>query len=501
MQRGDGEHGGKSDAHAAYYNPRIKKALIALALFATACATGPGARTGPAAPALPALSALQRSIDTILADPVLARAYWGVLVKSLRNGDTLYALNAGKLFVPASNMKIVTLAAAAAKLGWDYTYTTTLAAAGAIDDGVLHGDLVVVGSGDPSLTAAGGMADRVFADWAARLRDAGIRAVTGGIVGDGTAIGGAEPFGAGWMWDDLVEEDNAGVGGLQLNEDAVRLTIAPGPSVGASGAVGLAPFPAALTIDNEVTTSTAGTTPAVRLVRMPGASRLDVVGTIPIDHAPLTIGVSVPDPTRFFVDSLRTALIRNGIDVRQAEPVAPGASRPRRTILEYRSPALSVLAVRLMKVSQNQYAETLFRTVGEGDAIRRILQPWGVDAGELVQRDGSGLSRYDLVTPTALVSILTHIDRDPVLREPFERSLPIAGDLGLTNRMKGTAAEGNARAKTGSMTGIRALSGFVSAADGEPLVFSIIANNFDAAPAAVNAATDAIVVRLAQFAR
>ncbi|HMB79552.1 MAG TPA: D-alanyl-D-alanine carboxypeptidase, partial [Vicinamibacterales bacterium] len=134
-------------------------------------------------------------------------------------------------------------------------------------------------------------------------------------------------------------------------------------------------------------------------------------------------------------------------------------------------------------------------------AVRAILQRWGVPETALIQRDGSGLSRYDFVTPEALVTILTHVDRDPRLKGPFEASLPIAGQLGLSNRMKNTPAEGNARAKTGSMTGVRGLSGYVTSADGEPLVFSILANNFDTPPDVVNNASDAIVVRLATFKR
>src|SRR6185295_6110870 len=130
------------------------------------------------------------------------------------------------------------------------------------------------------------------------------------------------------------------------------------------------------------------------------------------------------------------------------------------------------------------------------------LEGWGVAAGGLIQRDGSGLSRYDYVTPEALVTILTHVDRDDRLRGPFEASLPIAGrDGSLSNRMKGTPAEGNARAKTGSMSNVRGLSGFVTTAGGEPVVFSILANNFDTPAATINDATDKIVVRLAAFAR
>jgi D-alanyl-D-alanine carboxypeptidase/D-alanyl-D-alanine-endopeptidase (penicillin-binding protein 4) len=423
-----------------------------------------------------------------------------VLVKSLNRGDTLYELNAHKLLVPASNMKIATLAAAAETLGWDYTYTTTFRAAGTIANGVLAGDLIVVGSGDPSLVEADGMADRVFADWASRLKTAGIRTIDGRIVADDRALGD-DRFGAGWMWDDLVEDYSAGVGALQLNESAVRVTVSPGPSAGASAAVSVAPFPGALTIDNAVTTVAGGDSSGtgVRARRMPGNARLELSGSIPVGHAPIVIGVSVDNPTQFFVDALRAALIHNGLDVRQSR--IPNPESRTTTLFAYKSPPLSTLAVRLMKISQNQYAETLFRTLGGRDAVLRTLQPWGVQPADLIQRDGSGLSRYDLVTPDALVTILTHVANDPKLRAPFDASLPVAGDLGLTNRMKGTAAEGNARAKTGSMTGVRSLSGYVTAAGGERLVFAIIANNFDAAPAAVNAATDAIVVKLAEFKR
>ena len=184
-----------------------------------------------------------------------------------------------------------------------------------------------------------------------------------------------------------------------------------------------------------------------------------------------------------------------------------------------------------MKASQNLYAETLLKTLGrcqtcqtpESDwcqtcqtpcggcgasaaagraTVQTILDTWGIPAEALIQRDGSGLSRYDYVTADALVAILTHVDRDETLRGPFEASLPIAGRDGtLANRMKGTAAESNARAKTGSMSNVRALSGYVASGDGEPLVFSILANNFETTPDVINHATDAIVVRLAALRR
>ena len=446
---------------------------------------------------------LRRDIDTALSRPEFARTYWGVAVQSLQSGETLYSLNERKLMLPASNMKIVTLAAAAEKLGWDYTYETTVRVVGTIESRVLHGDVVIVGSGDPSLMAADGAANRVFASWANQLKASGIQTVTGRVIGDASALGG-ETLGFGWSWDDLPDGYAAGVGALQLNEDAVRITVAPGPAEGAFAAASMAPAGEGLAIDNFIITAAAAGQPEVRAQRLPGATTLTLRGSIPVGHPPVIIEAAVDNPTRFFVKAARAALIDNGIDVRgpavdRADVVDPVPGGAGRQIASYRSLPLATLAERLMKASQNQYAETLLKTAGPAQPI---LRPWGIGAADLIQRDGSGLSRYDYVTAEAIVTILAHIDRDARLKGPFEASLPIGGkDGSLAGRMKGTAAEGNARAKTGSMSNVRALSGYVTSGDGEPFVFSIIANNFDVSPDVILRAIDEIVVRLAQFTR
>ena len=470
----------------------------------------------PAPPALPALSGLQHDIDAILQNPILSHGSWGVLAKSLKTGETLYAVNANKLMMPASNMKIVTLAAAAEQLGWEYTYETRLFAVGAIRDGLLAGDLVIVGSGDPSLVAADGMADRVFADWAQRLKQRGIRAVSGRVIGDDNGFE-KETLGLGWMWDDLPTDDSAGVGALQYNESAAKVTVAPGPAAGDAAAINIDPSDTGLTVVSSVTTGAAGSRTSISVHRLPGRTKLELGGTIAAGAAPSALTVSVDNPTQYYVTALRTALIANGIDVRgpavdidDVRDAPPVAGTP---VVSYRSPPLSELAIRLMKISQNQYAETLLKSVSSGPGVvpttaagwrtaLTIFDRWGVPAGSLIQRDGSGLTRYDFVTPEAIVAILTHVDRDSRLRGPFEASLPIAGRDGtLANRMKGTPAEGNVRAKTGSMTAVRGTSGYVTSADGEPLVFCILANNYDTPASTITAAEDAIIVRLAQFRR
>jgi D-alanyl-D-alanine carboxypeptidase/D-alanyl-D-alanine-endopeptidase (penicillin-binding protein 4) len=502
---------------------------LLISLTATGCATTSQSRpaadgglpTGPAATARPkpgtptdrgVLPALVRDIDAVLAAPALQHGYWGVLVKSLNNNDTLYALNARKLMMPASNMKIVTLAAAAEKLGWDYRYETRVVAAGPIANGTLDGDLVVVGSGDPSVTDA--ESGRLFADWAAELRQRGISRITGRIVGDDNAFTD-RGLGFGWSWDDLPDDYAAAVSALQFNENAVRVTLAAGPAAGDFASVVATPATSGLILRSSVKTGEPGSLARIDADRLPGSAELILRGSIPPDSTPITRVVSVDNPTLFFVSALRQALIANGIDVHGAavdiddlsNAPAPGAD----ALITYRSAPLSTLAVRLMKVSQNLYAETFLTTISPAApasaaagraAAPAVLAAWGVTETGLIQRDGSGLSRYDYITPEALVTILTHIHRDERLRGPFEASLPIAGrDGGLSNRMKGTAAEGNARAKTGSMSNVRALSGFVTSGDGEPLVFSIVANNFETAADVITKAADAIVVRLAEFRR
>jgi len=485
---------------------------IVVALAATACATT--TRPSPASPTLPPLPALARDLDAILAQPALQHGYWGVVVKSLARDETLFAVNARKLMLPASSMKVVTLAAAAEKLGWEFRYETTLHAAGPVEAGTLQGDLVVVGTGDPSLGAAEGMADRLFAEWAEVLKQRGIRTIAGRVVGDDNRFED-ETLGFGWSWDDLPDDYAAGVGALQFNENAVRITVTPGPATGDSAAISVAPGGSGLNVTGNVVTGASSGAASITTRRLPGSTTLELRGSIPLGANPSTLAAAVDNPTMFFASALRNALIANGIDVRaeaaDIDDLRPAPRIAGAPLATYRSPPLSALAERLMKVSQNQYAETFLKTMSEGEvrsaaagrtAALAILHAWGVQPAELIMRDGSGLTRYDFVSSEALVTVLGHVYRDAKLRGPFEASLPIAGRDGtLANRMKGTPAEGNVRAKSGSMTGVRSLSGYVRTVGGEDLVFAIVANNFETPPDVVNAATDAIVVRLATFRR
>jgi D-alanyl-D-alanine carboxypeptidase/D-alanyl-D-alanine-endopeptidase (penicillin-binding protein 4) len=518
----------------------FRSSTIAVALAATAaCHASTKPASPPASPQVsPSVGELRRDLEAVLNGPALSRATWGVLVQSLQNGETLFAWNPQKLLLPASNMKLVTLAAAAAELGWDYTYRTQLLARGAVNAGVLAGDLIVVGSGDPSIGNVDGSADKVFGDWADRLKQLGIRAIDGRIVGDDNAFDD-EILGFGWSWDDLTEDYAAGVGALQFNENGIRVNIAPGPAPGSPAAISVDPPESGIVVVNSIRTGDVGAAANLTAHRLPGQSTLVLAGTVPAGATtPAALTLAVDNPTLFFVRALRRSLIARGVDVRGpavdiddlATPIDPAGATP---VAEYRSPPLSVLAVRLMKVSQNQYAETFLKTLGidrsgrettpserEASAERhsdgssrataikgrtvaqKLFQDWGVDAGSLIIRDGSGLSRYDYLTAQALVTILAHVYKDTKLYEPFAASLPTPGTDGtLANRLKGTAAEHRLRAKTGSMSQVRTLSGYITTGDDEPLVFSILANNFDTTADVINRATDAMLVKLAEFKR
>ena len=340
---------------------RIAAACLAIAL--TACHPTPlPVRLKPDATA----TQLRHDIDAIVSAPALEHGYWGVLVKSLKTGETLYSLHPLKLMMPASNMKLVTLAAAAERLGWDYTYETKILSVGAIDFGFLDGDLLVVGSGDPSLTEAA--AKPLFAAWAERLKAMGVSAIKGRIIGDDNTLDD-EPLGMGWSWDDLPDAYAAGVGALQFNENMARVTVAPGAAIGAPAVVTIAPPAAGLTVRSFLTTTAAGTAESVQTRRKPGSAELELRGSVPLGAAASVQTVSVDNPTMFFVTALRNALIEHGIDVRgDAVDIDNIRDAPSRddgvTMISYRSPPLSALADRLMKMSQNQYAETLLRTLG-----------------------------------------------------------------------------------------------------------------------------------------
>jgi len=457
---------------------------------------------------------LGADLDRVFGAQVMSQGEWGVEVKSLDTGRVLYERNARKLMMPASNMKIVTLATAAQTLGWEYRFTTTLETAAPIDNGVLAGDLIVRGTGDPTINTRDQRATSVFDDWALALRGLGITRIDGDIVGDDNAFD-ERGLGAGWAWDYLQYGYAAPVGALQYNEDVAALTISAGATEGAPAVVTLAPG-SGLRVINRAYTGASKSEVTVDYTRRLDAPVLEITGSLPVDSAPLTRTVAVVNPTVFFAQALKDALDARGIpvtgdaaDADERVTIAPPDTR--RQLVQTQSPPLREIATTMMKVSQNLYAETLLKasaaahgglgTVAGGSlATRALLDGWGIPASTYVQVDGSGLSRYDYVTADMLATILEHEYRDPATHDAFVGTLPIAGKDGtLRSRLKKTHAENNASAKTGSIANVRTLSGFVRARSGETFVFSMLANSFAIPASTVTWIADLAVETLANY--
>ncbi len=447
------------------------------------------------------------------------RGVWAADIRSLDTGEHLVDLNAGKLMMPASNMKILTLAATAEALGWDHRFTTTLETTASLVSGVLDGDLIVVGTGDPTISARNGRAASVLDEWAAVLRAAGVSSISGRLVGDDQAFDD-EGIGGGWAWDYLQYGYAAPVGALQFNEGTATLTVTPGAEPGTGTSVSVSAG-AGFDVRNLSRTGPAGSPVTIDYRRRLDRPILEITGSIPAGTAPMTRAVAVVNPTVFFAQSLKDGLIARGISVsgeavdlddiageRSGQPAVV-----RRVLASTPSPPLRDIATVLMKVSQNLYAETLLKALGaarggpgtaEGgrNAAAATLAAWGVPADGYVMADGSGLSRYNYLTASAITTVLEHLYRDPRHRDPFVATLPIAGKAGsLSARMRRTRAEGNAVAKTGSISNVRALSGFVRTRDGEMLAFSILTNDFVIPSATVNYIADLAVEILSNFTR
>ncbi len=435
----------------------------------------------------------------------------GVHIVSLPDGRVLYARDADKRVIPASNMKLVTVAVAAARLGWDFTFHTRLEAAGAINEGTLDGDLIVTGAGDPTIGAHGGDVAPLFLAWADAVRAAGIRRVAGRVVGDDNAFDDLG-VGAGWAWDYLEAGYAAPSGALTYNENTVRIEIAPGLSAGAATRMTVGPAGHGLDVINDVRTGAPGSPADLSLLRAPGSVRLTVRGTVPASGAPAVRTAAVPHPTRYFIDAFKVALAARGITVAggtwDIDDLAAPPPAARRLLAERESMPLSSVAAHTLKVSQNLYGDTLLKAVGRAatqagsaaagrEVVARTLADWGIAPDAIVMLDGSGLSRYNYVTPDAITAMLVQVWRDARLRGPFVAALPVGGHDGtLESRMKNGLLARRVQAKTGTISNVRALSGYVDTLDGEKLAFSMIANHFTAPSAEIDAIVEQALERV-----
>jgi D-alanyl-D-alanine carboxypeptidase/D-alanyl-D-alanine-endopeptidase (penicillin-binding protein 4) len=461
----------------------------------------------PAAPvaARAAVQQLQADLSNIFETPQFERSFWSVLVRPADSFNDLYSLNAGKLMMPGSAMKLVTLAAAAELLGWDHEFETKIASLAPLNEGTLRGDLIVIGGGDPSISERSDTPG-VLRALARQVRESGVTRIEGGIIGHDDLFDD-NGFGDGWTLDNLPYGYAAAVSALEYNEGSVDLVIRAGTAAGDPVTVQVRPEGGGLQIDNRLVTVAESGAGRLTLQRQPGSSRVVVHGQIPAKSAPFARTASVDNPTAFFVSAFRGALFAEGVEVIgdavdiddfPAKPDVTGA----RTLVSHRSPPLRQIAASMMRVSQNQYAETLLKAIRGREQARAVLKSWNITDDSYAIADGSGLSRYNYITSDALVRILARMRADAKHTTPFAETLPVAGLEGtLSRRLAGSAAEGRVRAKTGTVDNVRAIAGYVETASGETLLFSIIANNFTVPASVIDAAADRALIRLATLTR
>ena len=490
-------------------------------------AASPSVKNKPTArPADPA--ALVAAIRNILDRPEYSRANVAVKVVSLADGRTIFERNAGKYLMPASNMKNFTVAAALETLTPEFRFKTGMYAPAPPDSaGTISGDLRIFGRGDVSISAAFLGSTDPFAGIdrvADKIIALGVKRIEGDIVGDDSYFRGYRLPNT-WEWDDLQWYYGAEISSLPINDNTIDVVVRPGP-VGYSCAVNLVPFNPVMRVANGCITAPAGTSPALSLQRRLDENYLEIGGTIAAGSKEFSTRISVARPAELFAALLRQRLIDKHVEViggYRYEKRTDG-SLPAGTLLaEIESVPLAEIAAKTMKPSQNMYTEVLLRTLGENErtaiiqsapnspdarktsaelgvaAVSRFLARIGLPADAIVQYDGSGLSRHNLITAEAVVRLYEYMSQESRFAKTWRDSLTIGSvDGTLQNRFRGTSAAGNVRGKTGTIDQVSSLSGYLKTGGGEEVIFSIIVNQMPTATMRTGL-IDEIVLLLADY--
>jgi D-alanyl-D-alanine carboxypeptidase/D-alanyl-D-alanine-endopeptidase (penicillin-binding protein 4) len=490
------------------------------------------------------LPELRAKISEVLAKPELSSALVGIKVVSLDNGRVLFEENATKLLRPASNMKLYTVAAALDRLSPDYRFSTSVYAYTRPDAaGVVRGKLIIYGRGDPSIAARFNSGDyfKSINELATRIVAAGVKRVEGDIVGDESYFVGPK-YGSGWNWEDLTWYYGAEITPLAVNDNALDLFVKPGAAIGQPALITTGPPDPLLTVVNEVTTSAKGGKREISIHRGLGENTIRITGNIPLEDRGYTGGIGISHPALLFIYMLRSSLAQKGVTITGASRIQGTTPQPaaitavpisgtngssaasasfQNEIATLQSPPFSVIAAQTMKPSQNLYSELILRTLGKVappppptttsnlpktseelglEAVRSFLKSVGIRPEALVLEDGSGLSRNNMITADASVQLLTFMSKHRYATV-FRDALAIGGvDGTLRNRFKGTPAENNVRAKSGSLSSAASLGGYMTTAGGEKLAFSIMVNNYPRDLDPRSLCIDPIVVLLASFA-
>jgi len=482
------------------------------------------------------LDSLRSFIAARLTRPEVARGRVGVKIASLNTGKVIYEQDADKYFMPASNMKNFTVATAMEKLGPDFKFVTRVFAATVPDsNGTIKGDLRILGGGDISISTAffgtSPTDPETYYKGIDRLVDAiaaaGVKKIDGNIVGDESHFKGfAIP--PTWEWDDLQWYYGAEVSALPINDNAVDLTV-KAAAVGAPCVVNISPAEAMrlYQIVNTCSTTDAAIKKSLGVNKKIDRNILEISGTLPIGDKGFNDPITITHPADLFVAILKQRLEKRGIVVsgstRTLSPAIPSSTSVEIAKLE--SVPFSEVAAKTLKPSQNLYTETILWTLGEwlrakdaGEVrnsmpmytssdsadvglvgVKAFLSEIGLPQDAVIQHDGCGMSRHDLITPSAVVTLYTYMAKQSKYAQAWRDALSIGGvDGTLASRFKGTAAAGNIRGKTGTIDQVSALSGYMTTLGGEPVVLSILVNDVPEGRMRVSLIDD-ITVAVANF--
>lgn len=510
---------------------RLRRAILAMAVVVISFAAASPQNTPAPAPSPtpgPATRAeLLEKVREAISRPEFRRGRIGIKVVSLASGAVVFEQDADKYFMPASNMKNFTVAAAIEKLSPEFRFVTSLYAAEPVANGVVKGPLRVFGRGDISVSYS--FNDEDHLKGIDRLADAivaaGIKRVEGDIIGDESYFRGS-PIPPGWEWDDLQFYYGAEVSALPINDNVVGISVLPGPA-GYQCSVELTPANLIFRVSNNCRTTAAGATRTLRIEKKIDRNQIEITGDLPLGDTGFRGFISVSRPAEMFVSLLKQRLASKGVEVTGRTYALSAAESLKKAtpveIARLESPSLALIAAKAMKPSQNMYTETLLWTLGEEvgrkrtvasaqptpqnqdshelgrSVVREFIREIGLAEDELLQYDGSGLSRHNLVTPAAVAHLYHFMARQSRNAQVWRESLTIGGvDGTLRNRFKGTRAEANVRGKTGTINQVSALSGYLTTAGGEQLVFSMIVNGVQSPRSRVEL-IDQLVLMLVNF--
>ncbi len=462
---------------------------------------------------LPRSAPLARRLNCLLDTPPFDRALWGIAIANPR-GRIVFERNGDRLFVPASNVKLVVSAVAAALLPPDYRYRTSVYAAGGVEDGAVRGDLVLYGRGDPTLSARYYQTPlAAFDELADSLKARGITRVTGDVVGDASYFDSATVHPS-WETYDLNWWYAAPVTALAFNDNSVDLLITPGP-IGQPPQIALEPGLGLVQFTNRARTVSPDSDKTLDFFRQPGTNVVWAEGDLPSDAAADTEYFAIVDAPLYAATAFRRSLESRGIAVggrvrTTFDSTAYTAARAAAPLAEHFSAPLPDIIQPILESSQNWFAEMLLKTLGRefggagswkaGLEVERqfLIDTLGVDSTMFDLEDGSGLSSWNLVAPRAFVQLLAKV-REHARAGPFLDALPIAGQTGtLKGRFGGTRLAGRVRAKTGSINRVNSLTGYLELPSGRAWTFSIQINNHSAKNREALARIDAVVAELAR---